>query len=70
MNYETALLAPAFISRASPSLWIFAVLLVLVCFVSPLPVLVVALLALVLAQAREVVGRAAPPAACAESGVS
>ena len=70
MNYETGLLAPAFVSRARPSLWIFAVLLVLVCFVSPLPVLVLALLALVLSQAREIAGRAATPEACAESGVS
>ncbi|QNP46195.1 DUF2029 domain-containing protein [Sphingomonas sediminicola] len=70
MNYETALLIPAFVSRARPSLWIFAVLLVLVCFVSPLPVLVLALLALVLTQARDVAGRTAAPEACAESVVS
>lgn len=71
MNYETALLAPAFASRNRPSLWIFAVFLVLVCFVSPLPVLILALIALVLTQAREeVAGRAGVSEACVESGAS
>jgi hypothetical protein len=69
MNYETALLAPAFFSRVRPSLWSSVVLLIFVCFVIPLPVLVVALLAIFLTQARGVAGRNTPDA-CAESGVS
>lgn len=71
MNYEAALLAPAFASRERPSLWIFAAFLALVCFISPLPVLVVALIALVLTQAREeAVARVSAREACAEAAAS